>query len=201
MQSHCRLPICLMWAYPERKKTVKSGSTGVKTIADIIALKPLDGFISFGSSMELSSPVVVQSHGICPFVQYGFAHGNASLKSSNVFWPFEFLWNCPDLHLHNIMVVCLFAHYKLAHVPNNGPIRNCCKFQPLGPVMINELRGIVGLRMHSDKHFQYRSNYFSQNCERKVAWIWIYVVDYVLTANIYMRGTWKKKHVSRQAKQ
>ena len=114
-----------------------------------------------------------------------------SPKSLNVFWPLEFLWNCPDLHLHNTMVVCLFAHYKLAHGTNNGPMRNCYKFKPLGPVMIYEVRGSVGLRMHFDKQFQNRSNCFSQNCERKVAWIWIYVVDYVLTGNINMKGTWK----------
>ena len=36
--------------------------------------------------------------------------------------------------LYNFMVYCLFAPYKLAHGPNNGPMSNCYNFQPVGPM-------------------------------------------------------------------
>ena len=38
-----------------------------------------------------------------------------SLKSLDGFSLFEVLWNCPDLKLHIVMVICPFAPYGFAH--------------------------------------------------------------------------------------
>ena len=75
----------------------------------------------------------------CPFAPYGLAHGpktrqiwqklgqdfaeRISLKPLDGFTPFEVSWTCLDLQLCNVIVICLFAPYGLAHGPKTCQIR------------------------------------------------------------------------------
>ena len=43
--------------------------------------------------------------------------GRISLKPLDGLYPFEVVWNCLNLKLYNVMVVCPFAPYGLAHRP------------------------------------------------------------------------------------
>ena len=62
-----------------------------------------------------------------------------SLKLLDGFPQFEGLWNCPDLKLCNVMVICPFAPYGLAHGPKICQIRHqwgpdfaeCISLEPL----------------------------------------------------------------------
>ena len=54
---------------------VRSGSRGVQTWWNVYLLKSLGQIVSIRSSMELSSPVVVQHHVIWPFVPYWLSSG------------------------------------------------------------------------------------------------------------------------------
>ena len=76
---------------------------------------------------------------ICPFAPYGLAHGlktcqicyklgpdfgeRISLKPLDRFSSFKVSWNCLDLWLCNVIVICPFAPYELAHGPKSCQIR------------------------------------------------------------------------------
>ena len=93
---------------------------------------------------------------ICPFDSYGFTHGPKHFSAG---WIFH-IWNSVELFRLVVMQRCDVLPMGQIHgLKYDGSMRNCCSFQPVGPVigcpfsqLICGLRGVVVLRTPSSIH-------------------------------------------------